>query len=177
MVAQTVKNQPAVQETRVPSPGQEGPLEKGMATYSSVLAWRIPRTEEPGGLQSMALQRVGHDWSNLAHTHACRCLQSLRVSLCPVAGEDVCPGARPATSSPRSQPVSELSPQARPLQKPSPSGAGLGPPEGPLPAVGDGGWDAVEAPRSWLTWDSTDLQALVPKWILSDTGFFLTRRQ
>ena len=45
----------------VTSLGQEGPLEKGMATHSSILAWRIPRAEEPGGLQSMSLQRVGHD--------------------------------------------------------------------------------------------------------------------
>ena len=44
--------------------------EEGMAIHSSILAWRIPWTEEPGGLQSMGLQRVGHDWSNLAHTHA-----------------------------------------------------------------------------------------------------------
>ena len=51
-----------MQETRVWSLGQEDPLEKGMATHSSILAWRIPWTEEPGGLQSMGLQRVGHDW-------------------------------------------------------------------------------------------------------------------
>ena len=50
MVAQTVKNLPEVQETWVQSLGQEDPLEKGMATLSSILAWRIPRTEEPGGL-------------------------------------------------------------------------------------------------------------------------------
>jgi len=56
-----VKNLLTVQETRVQSPGQEGPLEEEMATHSSILAWRIPRTEEPGGLQSMGLQRVGHD--------------------------------------------------------------------------------------------------------------------
>ena len=43
--------------------GWEDPLEKGMATHSSILAWRIPRTEEPGGLQSMGLQRIGHNWS------------------------------------------------------------------------------------------------------------------
>ena len=60
-VAQTVKNLPAMQETRVQPLGQEDPLEKGMATHSSVLAWRIPRTEEPGGLQSTGSQRVGHD--------------------------------------------------------------------------------------------------------------------
>ena len=50
-----------MQETRVPSLGQEDPLEKGMATHSSILAWRIPWTEEPGGLQSMELQKVRHD--------------------------------------------------------------------------------------------------------------------
>jgi len=58
----SVGNNPsAKQETRVPSLGQEDPLEKEMATHSSVLAWRIPWTEEPGGLQSMGSQRVGHD--------------------------------------------------------------------------------------------------------------------
>ena len=51
-----VKNLPAVQETQVQSLGQEDPLEKGMATHSSILAWRIPWTEEPGGLQSMGSQ-------------------------------------------------------------------------------------------------------------------------
>ena len=56
---QTVKNSPAMQETWVPSLSGEDPLEEGMATHSSVLAWRIPRTEEPGGLQSMGSQRVG----------------------------------------------------------------------------------------------------------------------
>ena len=56
-----VKNLPAKQETRVQSLGQEDPLETGMATHSSILAWRIPWTEEPGGLQSMGSQRVGHD--------------------------------------------------------------------------------------------------------------------
>ena len=60
-MAQMVKNQPAVQETGVLTLGQEDPLEKGMATYSSILAWRIPQTEEPGGLQSMGSQRIGHD--------------------------------------------------------------------------------------------------------------------
>ena len=60
-MTQTVKNLPAVQETRVRSPGQEDPLEEGMATHSSILAWRIPWTEEPGGLESMGSQRVGHN--------------------------------------------------------------------------------------------------------------------
>ena len=61
LVAQMVKNLPAMRETSVQSLGQEDPLEKGMATHSSILAWRIPWTEEPGGLQSMRLQRGGHD--------------------------------------------------------------------------------------------------------------------
>ena len=56
LVAQTVKNLPAVQETEVRPLGQEDPLEKGMATHSTILAWRIPWTEEPDGLQSMESQ-------------------------------------------------------------------------------------------------------------------------
>ena len=56
-----VKNLPAMQETGVQSLGQEDPLEKGMATHSSILAWEIPWTEEPGRLQSIGSQRVGHD--------------------------------------------------------------------------------------------------------------------
>ena len=56
-----VKNLPAKQETQVPSQGWEDPLENGMATHSSIIAWRIPYTEEPPGLQSMGLQRVRHD--------------------------------------------------------------------------------------------------------------------
>ena len=60
-MAQLVKNLPSMWETWVRSPGQEDPLEKEMTTYSSILAWRIPWTEEPGGLQSMGLQRVRHD--------------------------------------------------------------------------------------------------------------------
>ena len=59
--AQLVKNLPAVRGTQVGSLGWEDPLEKGMATHSSVLAWRIAWTEEPGGLQFMGSQRVGHD--------------------------------------------------------------------------------------------------------------------
>ena len=61
LVAQTVKNPPATQETQVQSLGWEDPLEKDMATHSSILAWEIPWAEEPGGLQSMGSQRVGHD--------------------------------------------------------------------------------------------------------------------
>ena len=61
VVAQMVKRLPAVQETRVRSLGWEDPLEKEMATHSSTLAWKIPWTEEPSGLQSMGSQRVGHN--------------------------------------------------------------------------------------------------------------------
>ena len=61
LVAQRVKPLPAIQDTPVPSLVQEDPLEKEMATHSSILAWKIPWTEEPGRLQSMGLQRVGHD--------------------------------------------------------------------------------------------------------------------
>ena len=61
LVAQRLKHLPAMQETWVRSLGQEDPLEKEMATHSSILAWRIPWTEEPGGLQSTGLQRVGHN--------------------------------------------------------------------------------------------------------------------
>ena len=61
MVAQMVKCLPTMQETQVQSLGQEDFLEKEMATHSSILAWKIPWTEEPGGLQSMGSQRVGHN--------------------------------------------------------------------------------------------------------------------
>ena len=64
-----VKNPPAVQETQVRTLGQEDSLEEGMATHSSIPAWRIPWTEEPGRLRSIGLQRVRRNWSDLAHTH------------------------------------------------------------------------------------------------------------
>ena len=60
-MAQMVKNPPAMQETRVRSLGWEDPLEEGMATHSSILAWRIPWTEKPNGLQSMGSQRIRCD--------------------------------------------------------------------------------------------------------------------
>ena len=59
LVAQTLKNLPAMQEIWVRSQGRDDPLEKGMATHSNILAWRIPWTKEPGELHSMGLQRVG----------------------------------------------------------------------------------------------------------------------
>ena len=73
LVAQTVKNLAAMQETCVWSLGWEDLLEKGMDTHSSILAWRIPWTEEPDRLQSMGLQRVRHDWAtslSLSHYYS-----------------------------------------------------------------------------------------------------------
>ena len=64
LVAQMVKNLPAMLETWVQFLGQEDPLEKGMATHTSILAWRIPWTEEPGGLQPMGLQK---SWTRLSN--------------------------------------------------------------------------------------------------------------
>ena len=66
LVAQLVKNLPAMWETWVQSLGWKDLLEKGLATHSSILAWRIPGTGEPGGLPAMGSHRVGHDWSDLA---------------------------------------------------------------------------------------------------------------
>ena len=63
-----LKNLPTMQETQVRSLGQEDPLEMEMAAHSSILAWEIPWTEEPGGLQSMGSQRVGHDCETNAYT-------------------------------------------------------------------------------------------------------------
>ena len=60
-MAQMVKNLPAIEETQVRSLGWEDPMEKGMATYSSILAWKVPQTEDLGGLQPMGSQRVRHD--------------------------------------------------------------------------------------------------------------------
>ena len=68
LVAQMVKNLPAMQEAQIWSLGWEDPLDKGMATHSSILAWRIPRTEEPGGLQSMGVTE-SDTTEQLTHTH------------------------------------------------------------------------------------------------------------
>ena len=64
-----IKNPFAMQETWVQSLSQKDPVEKGMATHSSILTWRIPRIEEPGGRQSMGSQRVKHDWTPNTHIH------------------------------------------------------------------------------------------------------------
>ena len=77
-----VKNLPAVQETRFPPPSREDPLEKGMATHSSILVWRIPWTEEPGGLQSMELQRVRHNWATNTFAYLLLYLMSLKDAEC-----------------------------------------------------------------------------------------------
>ena len=69
MVAQMVKNLPATQEPQVQSLGWDDPLEKEMAIHSSILAQRIPWTEEPGRLQSMGAQRVGHNWTTNTFTY------------------------------------------------------------------------------------------------------------
>ena len=84
LVAQMVKNLPTMQETHLRSLGQENPLEKGMATHSSIRAWRIPQTEEPGGLQSKGSQRVRHNWVTNTHKHSgmryiYKSLKSLKV--------------------------------------------------------------------------------------------------
>ena len=71
LVAQLVKNLPEMHETWVGSLDLEDPLEKDMATHSSTPAWKIPLTEETGGLQSVGSQRVRHDWSNWARTYTC----------------------------------------------------------------------------------------------------------
>ena len=63
LVVQTVKNPPAMWDTRVRSLGQENPLENKMATHCNILAWKVPRMEEPGRLQSMGSLRVGHDYN------------------------------------------------------------------------------------------------------------------
>ena len=67
LVAQTVTSLPALRRTQVRSLGQDDPLKKEMATCSSILAWKIPWMEEPGRLESMGLQRVGHDWATWLH--------------------------------------------------------------------------------------------------------------
>ena len=80
LVPQTVKNLPAMQEIWVWPLGQENPLEKETATHSSVPAWKIPWTEEPGGLQSMGLQRTEHNWATNTHNphyRECKLVQPL----------------------------------------------------------------------------------------------------
>ena len=88
-----IKNLPAMQETRVWFP--EVPLEKGMAIHSSILAWRIPWTEKPGGLQSVGSQRVGHDWATNTHAHIYSmvlCLLHCSTDTCYMSEWTLCKG-------------------------------------------------------------------------------------
>ena len=84
LVAQLVKNPPAMWEAWIWSLGGEDPLENGTATHSSILAWRIPWTEEPGKLQSLGSLRVGHDWATscigegTGNLLQCSCLENTR---------------------------------------------------------------------------------------------------
>ena len=104
LLAQIIKNPPAMQETWVRSLGWEDLLEKGTATHSTILAWRIPWTEEAGGLQSMGSQRVSHDRSNLARMHAGTFLAGQWLRLCtstagvegliPSQGTEILPAAQ-----------------------------------------------------------------------------------
>ena len=80
MMAQIVKNLPEMQETQVWSLGQEDPLEKGMTIYFGILAWRIPRREEPGRLQSIESQRVRHDWMTNTFTFNEMCQMSFVIA-------------------------------------------------------------------------------------------------
>ena len=98
LVAQMVKHPPTMQETWVRSLSQEDPLEKDMATPCSILAWRIPQTEEPGRLQSMGSQRVRHDWAtntqslgNVLH-FKCRKLRGSWASMLVLAHQLDCQG-------------------------------------------------------------------------------------
>ena len=100
LVAQSVKNLPAKQETRVWSLVRDEPLEKGLVAYSSIFVWRILWTEEPGGLQSKRPQRVGHNWiTKRTHHTVCflcidswktnfECIETRRNAICPHAVEN-----------------------------------------------------------------------------------------
>ena len=85
---QLVKNLPAKQEIQVHSLGEENPLEKGMATYSSILFWRIPWTEKPGELQSTGSQRLRHDWAT--NTFTCFSLSRRSHSFGPQVASNLC---------------------------------------------------------------------------------------
>ena len=93
VVSQMVQNLSAVQETWVQSLGWKAPLEKEMATHSSILARRIPWTEEPGGLQSVGLQRVGHNWVANTYTQWFSRVQDEVAQSCPILYDpmDSCP--------------------------------------------------------------------------------------
>ena len=79
-MAQQVKNPAVTQEMQVRSLGQEDPPEEGLAIHSSIPAWRIPWTEEPGGLQATGLQRAGHDWASKYISHSSLLFQKVSPS-------------------------------------------------------------------------------------------------
>ena len=87
LVAQMIKSLPAMQETPVWSLGQEDPLEKEMAAHSSVLIWKIPQTEDPGGLHPMELQRVGHNWATNIYNWLHSVWQTLSFQKCNLYSE------------------------------------------------------------------------------------------
>ena len=93
LVAQTVNRLPTMRETWVRALGWEDPLEKEMATHSSILAWKIPWTEVPGRLQFMGLQRVAHDWATSLSLSTLLCLENsfscMTLLTCQVPGETV----------------------------------------------------------------------------------------
>ena len=89
LVAQMVKCLPAMPETLVQSLGWEDPMEKEMATDSSIFVWKIPWTEEPGRLQSMGSQRAGHDWATSLSLSACHCV-NMCVCVCVRVCVSVC---------------------------------------------------------------------------------------
>ena len=110
-MAQTVKNLPAMQETWVQSLGWEDPLEEDMATHSSILAWRIPWTEEPGGLQSMGLQRVRHEDTTERLSTEFLWKLSSKESACSAADAGLTPGSGRFPGEGNSNPLQYSSPQ------------------------------------------------------------------
>ena len=96
LVAQMAHSLPAMQGTRIQSLGREDLLEKGMATHSSIFAWRIQWTEEPDGLQSMESQRVGHDWASFTYIEQIMAglffETSICISVCPCSHYEVVAG-------------------------------------------------------------------------------------
>ena len=118
-----VKNLPAKQETQVRSLGLEGTLEKGMAIHSSILAWRIPWTEEPGGLQSVGSQRVGHDWATNTTTKVLNSKRDYKLSIssvqfsCSVVSDSLWPHELQHTRPPCPSPTPGVHSNARPSSR------------------------------------------------------------
>ena len=100
-----IEQLPVMLETRVQSLGRENPLEKEMATHSSILAWEIPWTEEPGGLHSMGSQRVKHDWVTNTHTNHIQCIHHSVQFSCSVMSDSLRPHELQHTRSPCPSPT------------------------------------------------------------------------